>query len=110
MTVYILLAPVAGAIVPPEKRKTVLISLDAVRACVVLILPFVTEIWQIYLLLAVLQSVSAGFTPLFQSLGSVLNQAIQTHRHALRQTRQVLPLVRSPRLRFRLVGVIENRP
>ncbi|TED40440.1 MFS transporter [Pseudomonas aeruginosa] len=68
MTVYILLAPVAGAVVSPEKRKTVLISLDAIRACVVLMLPFVTEIWQIYLLIAVLQSASAGFTPLFQSL------------------------------------------
>ena len=31
-------------------------------------LPFVTEIWQVYLLIAVLQSASACFTPLFQSL------------------------------------------
>ncbi len=68
MTVYILLAPLAGAVVPPVKRKIVLIALDVVRACVVLMLPFVTEIWQIYLLIAVLQSASAGFTPLFQSL------------------------------------------
>lgn len=68
MTVYILLAPVAGAIVPPARRKAVLILLDVVRASVVLALPFVTEIWQIYLLIAVLQSASAGFTPLFQSL------------------------------------------
>ena len=68
MTVYVLLAPLAGAIVPPARRKAVLISLDVVRAGVVLALPFVTEIWQIYLLIAVLQSASAGFTPLFQSL------------------------------------------
>ncbi len=68
MTVYILLAPLAGAIVPPARRKAVLILLDVVRASVVLALPFVTEIWQIYLLIAVLQSASAGFTPLFQSL------------------------------------------
>ena len=38
------------------------------------------------------------------------HQAIQTHRHALRQTRTVIPVLRSSRLRFRLVGVIENRP
>lgn len=68
MTVYVLLAPVAGALVPPAKRKVVLISLDVIRASVVLALPFVTEIWQIYLLIAVLQAASAGFTPLFQSL------------------------------------------
>lgn len=32
MTVYVLLAPVAGAIVPPAMRKTALIALDLVRA------------------------------------------------------------------------------
>ena len=68
MTVYVLLAPLAGAFVPLAKRKTVLITLDIVRACVALALPFVTEIWQVYVLIALLQSASAAFTPLFQSL------------------------------------------
>ncbi len=68
MTVYILLSPLAGAFVPLAKRKVVLITLDVIRACVALALPFVTEIWQIYVLIALLQSASAGFTPLFQSL------------------------------------------
>ena len=68
MAVYVLLAPLAGALVPPAKRKATLISLDVIRAGVVLVLPFVTEIWQIYLLIAILQAASACFTPLFQSL------------------------------------------
>jgi len=68
MTVYVLLAPLAGAFVPLARRKLVLITLDVVRACVALALPFVTEIWQVYVLIALLQSASAGFTPLFQSL------------------------------------------
>lgn len=68
MTVYVLLAPLAGAFVPLAKRKVVLITLDVIRACVALALPFVTEIWQIYVLIALLQSASACFTPLFQSL------------------------------------------
>lgn len=68
MTVYILLAPLAGAFVPLAKRKIVMITLDIIRACVALALPFVTEIWQVYVLIALLQSASAGFTPLFQSL------------------------------------------
>ncbi|MGV8942396.1 MAG: MFS transporter [Lysobacter sp.] len=68
MTVYILLAPLSGAFVPVAKRKSVLIALDVVRVCVVLVLPFVTEIWQVYVLIGLLQSASAGFTPLFQSL------------------------------------------
>lgn len=68
MTVYILLAPLAAAFVPLARRKVVLITLDIVRASVALALPFVTEIWQIYILIALLQSASACFTPLFQSL------------------------------------------
>lgn len=68
MIVYVTLAPLAGAAVPPGWRKPVLIALDVVRASVALVLPFVTDIWQVYLLIALLQSASAGFTPLFQSL------------------------------------------
>jgi MFS family permease len=44
-----------------------LVSLDIVRAAVALLLPFVTEIWQVYVLIFVLQSASAGFTPTFQA-------------------------------------------
>ncbi|MDQ3618476.1 MAG: MFS transporter [Pseudomonadota bacterium] len=68
MAVYVLLAPLAAAFVPLARRKAVLITLDLLRAGVALALPFVTEIWQIYVLIALLQSASAGFTPLFQSL------------------------------------------
>lgn len=37
-------------------------------------------------------------------------QALQAHRHALRQTRQVVLVVHSSRVRIRLVDLIENRP
>ena len=43
-------------------------ALDAVRATVVLALPFITEVWHIYVLIAVLQSASAAFTPTFQAV------------------------------------------
>ena len=68
MTVYVMLAPLSAAIIPPAKRKVALVALDLVRAAVALALPFVTEIWQVYVLIAVSQSASACFTPLFQSL------------------------------------------
>lgn len=68
MVVYVTLSPLVGAIVPAQSRKAVLIALDLVRAGVALMLPFVTEIWHIYVLIALLQSASAGFTPLFQAV------------------------------------------
>lgn len=67
MTVYIVLAPLAGAAVPPHWRKRALIALDLARAAAAVALPFVGEIWQIYLVIALLQSASACFTPLFQA-------------------------------------------
>lgn len=68
MIAYVVLAPIASAWIPLRHRKRALIAFDLVRACVAALLPFVTEIWQVYALIFALQSASAGFTPLFQSL------------------------------------------
>lgn len=43
------------------------VALDLVRCVVALTLPFVTEVWQIYVLIFLLQSASATFTPTFQA-------------------------------------------
>jgi predicted MFS family arabinose efflux permease len=48
-------------------RRALLVALDVARLAVVLALPFVTEVWQIYVLIFVLQSCSAAFTPTFQA-------------------------------------------
>jgi H+ antiporter protein len=67
MVAYIGVAPVASAFAERLPRRALLVSLDLVRAGVALMLPFVTEVWQIYVLIFVLQSASAGFTPTFQA-------------------------------------------
>lgn len=67
MIAYVVIAPVAGAMAEVLPRKKLLVSLDLVRAAVAAALPFVSEIWQIYLLIFLLQSASAGFTPTFQA-------------------------------------------
>lgn len=68
MIAYVFIAPVAQAFTDRLPRRAVLVTLDLVRAAVALFLPFVTEIWQIYLLIFVLQAASAGFTPTFQAV------------------------------------------
>lgn len=68
MVTYVIIAPLAAAYVERLPRKAFLAALDVVRAAVVLALPFVTEIWHIYVLIAVLQSASASFTPTFQAV------------------------------------------
>jgi H+ antiporter protein len=67
MIAYVGVAPVAAAFAERVPRRTMLVSLDLVRAAVALLLPFVTQVWQVYVLIFVLQSASAAFTPTFQA-------------------------------------------
>ncbi|MFD4178265.1 MFS transporter [Streptomyces anulatus] len=68
MVMYVVIAPIAAAYVDRLPRRTLLTLLDVVRAVVVLALPFVTEVWHIYLLVGLLQAASAAFTPTFQAV------------------------------------------
>jgi MFS family permease len=67
MVAYVGIAPIAGAFAERLPRRALLVTLDVVRAAVALALPFVTEVWQIYVLIFFLQSASAAFTPTFQA-------------------------------------------
>ena len=108
MTVYVVLAPLAGALVPAKLRKPVLIGLDLVRAAAALMLPFVTQIWQVYVLIALLQSASACFTPLFQSLIPEILPEERDYTRALSLSRLAYDLesLLSPALAAALLTVI----
>lgn len=67
MVAYVGLAPVFGGMAHRLPRRALLVGLDLARAALIACLPFVTEIWQIYLLIFLLNSCSAGFTPTFQA-------------------------------------------
>jgi MFS family permease len=68
MVMYVVIAPLAAAYVDRLPRRMFLAALDGARAAVVLALPFVSEVWHIYVLIAVLQAASAAFTPTFQAV------------------------------------------
>jgi MFS family permease len=68
MIAYVGLAPVINALAARWPKKRVLIGADLVRAAMALCLPFITDVWQIYVVIFLLQSASATFTPAFQSL------------------------------------------
>ncbi|MDD9746358.1 MULTISPECIES: MFS transporter [Marinovum] len=67
MVAYVGVAPIAGAFADRVPRRALLVTLDLLRAGAALALPFVTEVWQVYVLIFALQSASAAFTPLFQA-------------------------------------------
>jgi MFS family permease len=68
MVAYVTLAPVAAAIAERLPRRAFLVALDLIRAGVIAFLPFVDQVWQVYVLIFFLQAASAGFTPAFQAV------------------------------------------
>jgi MFS family permease len=54
MIAYVSIAPVAGGFAAKLPRRGLLVTLDLVRASVALALPFVDQVWQIYVLIALL--------------------------------------------------------
>lgn len=67
MLAYVIVSPIAGAIAHKFNRKLYLITLDIIRALSALSLVFVTEIWQIYIIILLLQVSSAAFIPIYQA-------------------------------------------
>ena len=67
MIAYVTVAPVVGGFADRLPRRAFLVAMDLVRAGIALLLPFVDQVWQVYVLIFVLQSASAAFTPTFQA-------------------------------------------
>jgi len=67
MVAYVGVAPIVGAFANQLPRRAFLVAMDLVRAAIALLLPFISEVWQIYVLVFLLQSASAAFTPTFQA-------------------------------------------
>lgn len=67
MVAYVGIGPLAGALSAFLPRKALLVALDLVRAGIAACLPWVDQVWQVYLLIFLLQASSALFTPTFQA-------------------------------------------
>ena len=68
MVAYVAVAPLAAAALAHLPARSVLVAADVVRAGAAVMLPFVDQIWQVYLLVALLQAASATFMPTFQAI------------------------------------------
>ncbi|MDX5593267.1 MFS transporter [Pseudovibrio sp. SPO723] len=87
MVAYVGLAPLSAVFTERLPRRAVLVALGLVRASVALLLPFVTEIWQIYLLIFIMQAASAAFTPTFQATIPEVLPDEKTYTNALSLSR-----------------------
>lgn len=108
MVAYVGIAPIAGAFANRVPRRAFLVALDLVRAGVALCLPFVTEVWQVYVLIFLLQSASAAFTPTFQAtIPDVLpDEGRYTRALSLSRLAYDLENIASPMLAGLLLAVV----
>ncbi|MEU7524408.1 MFS transporter [Saccharothrix sp. NPDC042600] len=108
MVAYVGVAPVAGALAARLPRKALLVALDMTRAAIALALPWVDQIWQVYLLIFLLQAASAAFTPAFQATIPTLLPDERDYTRALSLSRLSYDLeaLLSPLLAAALLTVI----
>lgn len=110
MIAYVGVAPIASAIVSILPRRATLVALDIWRAAIVAFLPFVTEIWQVYLLIFLLQAGSAAFTPAFQATIPDILTDEEDYTNALSLSRLAYDLegLLSPMLAAFLLGFVAS--
>lgn len=65
VTAFVLLSPIAGAIADRVSRKRLMIVTHLARMLIVCLLPFVTQIWQIYAIVLSLNVFYAFFAPTY---------------------------------------------
>jgi MFS family permease len=108
MLAYVFVAPLMAAVVERLPKKAVLVGADLIRAGIALMLPMVDQAWQIYVLVFVLQSASATFTPAFQSLIPVVlpNERHYTRALSLSRLAYDLESLVSPALAAALLTVL----
>jgi MFS family permease len=108
MIAYVFVAPIVSSLTNALPSKLVLVTADAVRALTALALPFVDQVWQVYVLIFVLQAASATFTPTFQAVIPSVVPDAQQYTRALTLSRLAYDLesLVSPLIAAALLTVI----
>ncbi|MCX7288296.1 MAG: MFS transporter [Rhodobacterales bacterium] len=111
MLAYIVAAPFVGAILLHVPSKPLLIALDLLRAGSLLLLPFVSETWQVFVLVFVFALASAVFTLAYQTVVPYLlaNQKDYTQSLARSRIASELESSISPMLAAGLLLVFASR-
>ncbi|WP_328841003.1 MFS transporter [Streptomyces europaeiscabiei] len=108
MVAYVVIAPAVGAVADRLPRRALMVTADLVRAGIAVSLPFVGEVWQVYVLVFLLQSASAAFTPTFQAVIPDVLPEERDYTRALSMSRLAYDLesLVSPALAAALLSVI----
>lgn len=92
MLTYIFLAPAFSAISHRFPKRQTLVTLDIIRALIFIFIPFVTNMWEVYLLMFIVNACSAWFTPQFQSILPLIFSTREEYTKALSLSRLAFDL------------------
>ncbi|QZN84201.1 MFS transporter [Cellulomonas sp. C5510] len=111
MLAYVAVAPVAAAVVHRLPSRAVLVGADVVRVVVVLGLPLVSSVAQVYALVLVLQAASAVHTPAYQAVVPRLvpDELRYTQALSLSRLAEDLEMLLSPVLAAALLLVLPGQ-
>jgi len=96
---FLLFSQPAGVIADRVSKKRILIATDVIRFALLALFPFITSVWQIYVLIFAINAVTAFFIPTFESsipevvAGEQYVKALSLSR--VRLTLKLSPLPRS---------------
>ncbi|WP_460194464.1 MFS transporter [Thermosynechococcus sp. FA-CM-4201] len=80
VTIFVLLAPIAGVLADRLDRKGLMMTTHLMRMILVSFFPFVTDGWQLYLLVALLSGFHALFTPTYTATLPLMTTAEECPR------------------------------
>lgn len=108
MVVYVVGAPLLAGVLAHLPRRATLVALDLVRAGAVASMALITEVWQVYVAIVVLNAAAAGFTPAFQATIPELLDDEERYTRALSLSRLAYEAenVLSPALAAALLSVV----
>lgn len=108
MVAYVFLSPLVASVAHKIQRRTWLVVSDIARALLIFYLPFVTAVWEIYVILFLVSAFSAGFTPVFQATIADIIKEEKAYRKALSYSRLAYDLEQllSPSLSALLLAFI----
>ncbi len=107
---FVVLSPVAGVLADRVNHKHMLVAADLLRVAIIGAFPFITAIWQIYVLIFLVNAVTAFFTPTFEaSIPELVGERWYTRAISLSRVATDLETVGGPLLAGILIAAVGVR-
>lgn len=107
---FLIFSQPAGVIADRVSRKKILIAADIIRLSLLALFPFITAVWQIYLLIFLINAATAFFTPTFEaSIPEVVGNAQYVKALSLSRVAVDTEAVAAPAIAGLLVALVGLR-